>query len=113
MKPAVVIVFALALLVAVPAWADVTVFLDHSTASCPLYSEGPMTGAWYTNNCNPQGHWSSWTPPSGFTCISTTEVWHIYCIKGFCSTSYYVDFDSRTMTNTCSSFTSPQTYLRT
>jgi hypothetical protein len=113
MKKATLVVYAVAFLVAVPALADVTVFLDHSTADCPLYQNGPMTGDWYTNQCNPQGHHSSFTPPSSYLCADAEDAWHEVCVKlpvPCCTYVYYTDNDSRTMTNSCSSFTSPQTY---
>ena len=91
------------------AMADVNVFLDHSTAQCPQYTQGPMTGYWESSLCHEV--FSSWPAPSGFTCITTETVWHYVCKNGCCNYTYYSDNDNRTMNNSCTSFTSAQTYF--
>jgi len=92
------------------ALADQTVFLNYTDAMCPSGDNGPMTGYWFNAGACISGAFSTWAPPAGFTCLSTTQVWHITSKDG-CITyvEYWTDNDSRTMNNTCTTFTSPQT----
>lgn len=104
-----------ALAFATVALADVNVFLDHSTATCPLGDNGPMDGNWGSNRCNPFYHASEYnTAPAGFRCTDNVTETYETCIKvsGIicCTYHYIIDNDERTMNNTCTTFTSPQTY---